>query len=112
MKSTQVSARSWRSVVIEIPAAAGTAVTMAAMLSGKLAPGETAAIVAVHIAAKNSAGTDRAAFVVGDSTASLPEHVAAGEAYEPPAFDWIGEKFFKAASGDALSTVVAKVYLA
>jgi len=95
---------------VTVPANASTATTLASQAS--LTQDQIDRCVGTKISGLCSDGSTRAAMIHGNSTASLPHYIAAGELYGPDAFlDDASGNFYKAASGAAISNVVVFFYL-
>lgn len=103
-----VQAVTCKRVSVTIPATGSTADTLASLAS--LTADEKGRCIGVKVCAKDTTGAARAAFVAGDSTASLPQSVASDTAYyEPAARDAVATYVKSAAT--AISNVCVVFYM-
>jgi hypothetical protein len=93
---------------ITVPAFASTAATIGSLAGLSLS--ESNSLIGCKILGLCSDGTSRAALILGDSTASLPQYLAAGADYSEPIRDDDRYTYVKAASGGALGNVVVIFY--
>ena len=93
---------------VTIPAAAGTAATLASLAS--LTTDEQNNIVGLKILGKCTDGSDRGAILVGDSTLSLPQYVASAADYSEPAVADHLYSYVRANSGAAIANVCVLFY--
>lgn len=93
---------------ITIPASGGTADTLASLAS--LTATEKANVIGVRVLPADTAGSDRAAFKVGDSVGTQLQYVPAAEAYYEPACRDAVTSYVKSA-GSAITNVSVVFYM-
>ncbi len=109
-----VSAVRSRRFIIAIPASAGTALTIEAMVAIVAAAADAAdlaRVVGCKIDGLIVAGTDRPAITVGDVAGTMIQYVGAGDDFNEPTIDEYNKAFIKAAANAAISTAVAILYI-
>ena len=109
--SMQSSSQRVRRVAITLPANASAAVTLQSLIEAAmeaLEPGWTDKNLNKIMG--GSISGNAAAYIVGDSTTSLPQTIAISTTYSEPAVNFLAATFAKAAA-DAAVPVVASVYL-
>ena len=108
-----ISALRSRRFTITIPASAGTPATIESLVAAVAAAGDVADIATVvgcKIDGLLTSGSNRPAMLVGDSTVSSLQYIAAGEDYNEPTIDEY-KKAYVIAAANATIDAVAILYI-
>lgn len=104
-----VSAIRTRRFTITIPASAGVATTIEALVAAVAAVADApdlTRVLGAKIESLLTAGTNRPAILVGDAIATCIQYIAAGASFNEPSINEYKEAYIKAAANATIDAVV------